>query len=628
VPPENEGSSAEIAEALVRDSTDAMAAFDRDLRVVAWNPAMERFVGVPSSEVLGKRLPDAARDSDRLRELVADWPTERVLAGDTVLAEGRVHARPDGSRATCDWRYSPVRDRAGATHHGLAVARDVTDRYEVERRAAELDAVFKALNDRCVRVGTDGLIHRLLAGYPAYVLPERVIGKRVRDILDAEDASRVEAALAEVNARSRPVSVEYDVTRADGEHHLEARLVPFGEGEVIAVLRDVSDRYRAEVALRESEERLRAAQKMEAIGRLAGGVSHDFNNLLTVLLNCTELLARGMPPQAPGRPYVAEIQSAIERGAALTQQLLAFSRKQPAQLRVFDLSTAVEDVQTMLRRLIGEHIELVTKLEGGPLRVRADRGQVEHVLVNLVVNARDALGDRGGRITTITRTRTVAAGGAADVPPGRYAVLVVKDDGAGMTDEVKSHVFEPFFTTKPRGKGTGLGLATVYGIVKQSGGHVSVRSSPGAGTEVEVLLPAVDHPVSASVPAARPPARPGGDETIVVVEDEPTLRRIVCEILAGSGYRVHPAENPEDALAVCAELVARGQSLDLLLSDVVMPGMGGRELAALVRQRYPRARVLLMSGYDESGGVEGGDLIIGKPFTATALATRVREVLD
>jgi PAS domain S-box-containing protein len=619
----------EIAEALVHDSSDAMAAFDRDLRLVAWNPAMARLAGVPSSEVLGKRLPEVARDSDRVRELVAEWPTERVLAGETLHAEGRMHLLPDGGSATCDWRYSPVRDRDGATHHGLAVARDVTDRYEIEGRAAELDAVFKALNDRCVRVGFDGSIRRLLAGYPAYVLPETVIGKRVRDILDPEDASRVEAALAELKARGRPVTIEYGVTRADGEHHLEARLVPFLEGEAIAVLRDVSDRFRAEVALRESEERLRAAQKMEAIGRLAGGVAHDFNNLLTVLLNCTELLARGTPAQAPGRGHLAEIQGAIERGAALTQELLAFSRKQPVQPRVFDLHAAVQGVQTMLRRLIGEQIELVTQLEGGAVRVRADRGQIEHVLVNLVVNARDALGDRGGRVTVITRTRVVtAAGGAEDVTPGRYGALVVKDDGAGMTDEVKAHAFEPFFTTKPRGKGTGLGLATVYGIVKQSGGHVSVRSSPGAGTELEVLLPAVEDPVTESVPVARPAARARGDETIVVVEDEPSLRRIVCEILETSGYRAHPAEHPEEALAVCAELEARGESIDLLLSDVVMPGIGGRELAAQVRLRYPRVRVLLMSGYDESGGAEGGYPLIGKPFTAAALAARVRETLD
>jgi nitrogen-specific signal transduction histidine kinase len=391
----------------------------------------------------------------------------------------------------------------------------------------------------------------------------------------------------------------------------------------------VTDRHRAELALRESEERLSAAQKMEAIGRLAGGVAHDFNNLLTVLLNCTELLARGMPAQAPVRPYVAEIQAAIERGAALTQQLLAFSRKQPVQLRVFDLNATVQGVQTMLRRLIGEHIDLVTRLHDGALRVRADRGQIEHVLLNLVVNSRDALGDRGGCITVTTGTCTVdAGGGASDLPPGRYASLAVRDDGSGMTDEVKSHVFEPFFTTKPRGKGTGLGLATVYGIVKQSGGHVSVRSAPGTGTELEAFLPLVDDPVTESIPAPRPPARPRGNETIVVVEDEPMLRRIVCEILAGSGYRIHPAENPDEALGVCADLAARGGSIDLLLSDVVMPGMGGRELAAQVRRRYPRVRVLLMSGYDESGGTEGGDPIIGKPFTAIALATRVREVLD
>jgi signal transduction histidine kinase/CheY-like chemotaxis protein len=497
----------------------------------------------------------------------------------------------------------------------------------VERRAAELDAVFRALNDRCVRVDTDGRIVRLLAGYPAYVPPSQVEGKRVREILDAQEASRVEEALAALKERRAPVTVEYDVMRADGKHHLEACLVPFLEREAIAVLRDVSDRHRAEAALHESEERLRAAQKMEAIGRLAGGVAHDFNNLLTVLLNCADLLSRTVATGSPAATYLAEIRGAVERGASLTQQLLAFSRKQPTQLRVLELNAVVHEVQTMLARLIGEHIQLITELDLRAGRVRADRGQIEQVLVNLVVNARDSLGERGGRIVVATQSREVIDP-ADGLPPGTYAALIVKDDGAGMTEEVRAHVFEPFFTTKARGQGTGLGLATVYGIAKQSRGHVSVRSAPGAGAEFEVLLPAVRDEPSESVPPPRPGARPRGQETVLLVEDEPSLRRIVVEVLVDSGYRVRAAANAEEALRICDDAVSRNDPLDLLLSDVVMPGMGGRELAARVRSRCPRARVLLMSGYDEHPGLGQNEPMIGKPFTAAALERRLREVLD
>jgi PAS domain S-box-containing protein len=617
----------EIANALVRDSADAIAAFDRGLRLAAWNPAMEAFSGVPASQVVGRAIREVVASHGAAVAFAAQWPLERVLAGETLTADGLLHAGAGGVPRYADWRYAPVRDAEGAVSFGLAVGRDVTARHEVDRRAAELDAVFRALNDRCVRVDTDGLIIRLLAGYPAYVPPNQVEGKRVRQILEPADASRVEEALAALKERRVPVTVEYDVERADGRHHLEARLVPFLEREAIAVLRDVSDRHRAEAALHESEERLRAAQKMEAIGRLAGGVAHDFNNLLTVLINCADLMARTTPAESPAAPYLAEVRGAVQRGASLTQQLLAFSRRQPTQLRVFELNAVVREVQTMLARLIGEHIQLVTELDARAGRVRADRGQIEQVVVNLVVNARDSIGDRGGRIVVATQAREVSDT-AEGLTPGAYAALLVKDNGAGMSADVQAHAFEPFFTTKPHGRGTGLGLATVYGIAKQSRGQVTVRSAPGEGAEFEVLLPAVRAASSESVAPPRPAAAPRGDETILLVEDEPTLRRIVVEVLADSGYRVRAAANGEEALRICDDALSRDEPPHLLVSDVVMPGMGGRELAARVRRRCPRARVLLMSGYDEDAEGGEGEPMIGKPFTASELARRVREVLD
>ena len=286
----------------------------------------------------------------------------------------------------------------------------------------------------------------------------------------------------------------------------------------------------------------------------------------------------------------------------------------------------MRDVHRMLGRLLGEQFELVADLDDRAGRVRADRGQIEQVLVNLVVNARDAIGDRGGRIVVATRAYD-AAPPIEGVRPGRYAALLVKDDGAGMSDEVKAHAFEPFFSTKPRGKGTGLGLATVYGVAKQSGGHVSVRSAPGEGAEFEVLLRAVEEEVTEAAPPAHPAAPPRGDESVLLVEDEPALRRIVHEVLAASGYRVSAAGNAEEALQAFDERAARGEPFALVLSDLVMPGMGGRELVARVRLRSPRVRVLLMSGYDESAE-PAGEATLAKPFTATALARRVREVLD
>jgi signal transduction histidine kinase len=476
---------------------------------------------------------------------------------------------------------------------------------------------------------SSGRIVRLIAGYPEYVSSDRVEGKHVREILEPEDAARIEAGLRDLWAHRKPVTIEYAVQRADGLRHLEARVVLFGENEAIAVLRDVSDRHHAEEALRQTEERLRASQKMEAIGRLAGGVAHDFNNLLTIMLSCADLLARSIPPGSLTSAYITDLYGAAERGAALTRQLLAFSHRQPLQLRVFELNSVVSELKSMLGRLIGENIQLVTRLDPRTGFVRADRGQVEQVIVNLVVNARDALGERGGQIVLATAARSAEeAGDAAGEPnEGGYAVLIVKDDGMGMTDEVKAHLFEPFFTTKARGKGTGLGLATVYGIAKQSGGRVHVRSAPGEGAELEVLFPAVSPEAAERRAATVPAKRPSGHERVLLVDDEAPLRRVVGEILLESGYRVELAASAEEALAKCEAWAAHEETIDLLLTDVVMPGMSGHELATRVR-RLLRVPVLFMSGYEEHSGLGGGDPMIRKPFTASGLARRVREVLD
>jgi CheY-like chemotaxis protein len=378
-------------------------------------------------------------------------------------------------------------------------------------------------------------------------------------------------------------------------------------------VRDVTDKRRAQEALGENEELLRSAQKMEAIGRLAGGVAHDFNNLLTVVITCADKLARSGNVAASSVPLVKEIALAGERGAELTRQLLTFARRRPRQTRNVGLEQAVIGVESMLRRLIGDNVVLETRLDAGArTTVCADPAQIEQLLVNLVLNARDALGDRGGRISVRTARE------------GAEVVLKVKDDGCGMTDEVKAHLFEPFFTTKPRGHGTGLGLATVYGIVHQSGGRITVRSETGRGSTFEVRLPSAGDAVHDDAPRsdlADPIAAPSGSEKILVVEDEAPLRRLVRSILDEAGYQVIEASNGDEAVCACDASTA------LVLSDVVMPGMNGRALVERLREAWPGLRALLMSGYDETRASEG-EPMIAKPFTGVALVRRVRQVLD
>jgi PAS domain S-box-containing protein len=392
----------------------------------------------------------------------------------------------------------------------------------------------------------------------------------------------------------------------------------------VAALRDATEERRL-------EEQVRQAQKMEAVGRLAGGVAHDFNNLLTVINGYAEVLLDQLPAGDRARAMVEEVGRAGERAAGLTNQLLAFGRKQILAPRVLDLNAVVADVERMLRRLIGEDVELAARLQPGLGRVHADPGQVEQMVVNLAVNARDAM-PRGGRLTIETRDAELGAEYAAthpDVRPGRYVLLAVSDTGTGIAADVLPHVFEPFFTTKGVGEGTGLGLATVYGIVKQSGGHVEVYSEVGRGTAFKVYLPRIETPGEAGPPAAARPA-PRGTETVLVVEDDPAVRALTCQVLRAAGYAVLEAGGGEAAAGLAA---AHPDPIHLLVTDVVMPGVGGRDLAGQLAARAPALRVLYVSGYTEDAVVRHGVLQAGvhflqKPFSPLALARKVREVLD
>ena len=402
-----------------------------------------------------------------------------------------------------------------------------------------------------------------------------------------------------------------------------ARLAP----AVDRGIREVEERQ----ARRKAEAQLQQVQKMEAVGLLAGGVAHDFNNLLAIITGYCGLILRDVEARSPQRSRVEQILDAAQRGATLTRQLLAFGRKQVLQPRVFDLNAVVVDTERMLRRLIEESIQ-VTTVPGSRLgRVKADPGQIEQVIMNLAVNARDAM-PQGGKLIIETADVDLDESYARSHPgvePGRYVVLAVSDTGHGMDAETAARIFEPFFTTKEAGKGTGLGLATVYGIVKQSGGHISVYSEVGHGSTFKVFLPLSEDDVAAPV-AASAAAAEGGSEAILLLEDEPALRELVREILERAGYRVMTGPTPQEALQSALEARA---AVDLVLTDVVMPHLSGREAAARVRDAHPGTPVLYMSGYtDEAighhGVLEASEHFLQKPFTTEVLLNKVRQVLE
>ena len=371
---------------------------------------------------------------------------------------------------------------------------------------------------------------------------------------------------------------------------------------------------------------------MEAVGRLAGGVAHDFNNLLTVISGYTELLLRKIGKESPMYGDLDEIKRAGERAALLTRQLLAFSRKQIIEPKVIHLDHLVAEMHKMLTRLIGEDISIQVTTGKSLGSVKVNPGQFQQILMNLAVNARDAM-PGGGKIVIETANVDLDAGYCASHPyvtPGRYVMLSVSDTGKGMSEEVKAHIFEPFFTTKAKGSGTGLGLATTYGAVKQAGGSIEVYSEVGIGTTIKIYLPRVEEQAVKPVIDDRPTDLPGGTETVLLVEDEDIVRNLCVQILERLGYRVLQARNGTEAIA---EVRGYGDRIDLLLTDVVMPGMNGNELATQLVRHHPEMKVLFTSGYTDDaivhhGVLDEGVMFIGKPYTPLALAGKVREVLD
>jgi hypothetical protein len=420
---------------------------------------------------------------------------------------------------------------------------------------------------------------------------------------------------------------------------------------VSAAIRDVTDRLEAQAErerLRTAGERerleaqLHQSQRLESLGQLAGGVAHDFNNLLAVMLNYTAFIAEEITDAATrdgGRWQqvghdIAQVQRAGERATELTHQLLAFGRREVVRPQVLNLNTVVTEIETLLRRTLGEHIQLHTTLDGDLRPVLADPGQLEQVLVNLAVNARDAMPD-GGTLSIHTTNHTIDGASATRYPllrPGPHVKLRVADTGAGIPPEIAERVFEPFFTTKPKGEGTGLGLATVYGIITQAGGHAEITSAPGAGTAFTIFLPATDQqPTTTQQPdPTTATARTGGGETVLVVEDEEALREVTRRILTRNGYHVLTAAGGPEALKIAEH---GNEEIHLLLTDVIMPHMLGKELATAICDLYPATRVLYMSGYAQpvlasQGSLDPGVTLVEKPFTEPGLLDRIRAVLD
>jgi len=455
--------------------------------------------------------------------------------------------------------------------------------------------------------------------------PEEFRSLVLADVFGEENARRF---VNELSADMRPPSSIWSHRAKDGrvlEVEVAVHEIEYGGHRAeLAVFIDITGR-------RQLEEQLRQAQKMEAVGMLAGGVAHDFNNLLTIITGYSQLILNNLGPHDPNRHSVEQIMKAGERAAALTRQLLAFSRRQVLQPKVLDLNKLVTGLGTMLQRLIGEDIDLRLALRPDLGRVSADPGQIEQVLMNLVVNARDAM-PKGGTLTIETANRHLDesyAGRHISVKPGTYVMIAVSDSGTGMDQATQARLFEPFFTTKGTGKGTGLGLSTVFGIVKQSGGSVEVYSEPGHGTSVKVYLPRIDQPATTETENAVR-AVPRGTETVLLVEDEEMVRNLVRETLEREGYKVMDAADPLEARRIAEQYPG---PIHLLVTDVVMPKVSGRELALQLKRRRPEMHVLYMSGYTDNAIVGSGILqkevaFLQKPFTPGALTEKVREVLE
>jgi two-component system cell cycle sensor histidine kinase/response regulator CckA len=621
-----------LLQGITEGTTDAVFVKDLQGRYLMMNAAGARFLGRSVDDVLGKD--DVELFSPEIGRAMMQRDRAVVQSGETQTYEEPATAA--GVTRTYLATKGPYRDPSGKVIGLLGICRDISDRKlaeEAMRRSqqrlsihfehtplavVEWDLEFRvaAWNPSAERVF--GYSREEAVGqHGSLIVPAQFrpfVDQVWQDLLDQKGGVR--SANDNVTKDGRTISCEwYNTPLVDDSGRVLG---------VASLVQDVTER----VAL---EERLRQSQKMEAVGRLAGGVAHDFNNLLTVILGYSQILAEGVPAGSRLADSTAQIKSAADKASGITRQLLAFSRKQVLSPRVINLNDIMLNLDSLLRRLIGEDIEVLTVPDNGLGSVRADPGQIEQVIMNLALNARDAM-PRGGKLTLETSNAQLDESYSRrhqPAEPGRYVMLAVSDTGHGMSAETQARIFEPFYTTKEVGKGTGLGLSMVYGIVKQSGGYIWVYSEPDRGTTLKIYLPRVDQPAEATA-ENRSKSVQRGTETILLVEDDAQLRQLSSSVLAHCGYKMLVAASPEEGVAICKE---NHHDIRLLITDVVMPRMNGRQLAEQVAQISKNIRVLYVSGYTSNAIVHYGVLDPGlwflpKPFSLASLVAKVREVLD
>jgi PAS domain S-box-containing protein len=616
---------------VVQISEDAIVTVDDSHAITLFNPGAEKIFGYRAEEMIGRPihllLPERYRTmhAAHLKAFLASGETLRAM-GERTMIYG---LRGNGDEFPAE--ASIAKFKAGSEMILTVRLRDISQRMQAEKGLRQLAAIVDSSEDAIISQTLDGTITtwnfgaEKMFGYAAGEIVGLNASILLPPKLHEELSQQVEQVKQGVNWKGETVRV-----RKDGKHidvGLTISLLKAEKGPVTGlsiIARDITERRRL-------EEQLRQSQKMEAIGRLAGGVAHDFNNLLSVIVGYGYLIHANTTPDHPAHASAQEIMTAAGRAGALTRQLLTFSRKQVLQPEVLDLNSVLKEMGEMLPRLIGEDIDLRVVRSEKLNRVKLDPVQIEQVIMNLVVNSRDAM-PNGGKLTIETGDAFVNKWDATQhgVSPGHYVMLAVSDTGEGIDEKTQKLIFEPFFTTKEPGKGTGLGLSTVYGIVTQARGYISLYSELGNGTTFKIFFPATTE--AAAEEHAAYTSRPAlcGTETVLVVEDSELLRNLITQFLRDSGYKVLIAPDGQQALKVADGWPGK---IDLLLTDVVMPLLGGQELAAKLLAKYPDLTVLFMSGYTNSallhqGAIEGGKSFLQKPFSPDLLLVRVREVLD